>query len=175
MRMNRYIVVFTLLAISALGWAGTNSSTEAKNGTNAVAAFAQLKNLVGQWEANTEKGKITSTYELISNGTALVEHINVPGESPMLTVYYLDGSHLVLTHYCSAGNQPHMQAAAFDPASNQLRFNFESATNLSSASDGHMHTVQVTFLGPDAFNSDWTFYKDGKAAFTEPIQFHRVR
>ncbi len=33
----------------------------------------------------------------------------------------------------------------------------------------------LAILGLDAFNADWTFYKDGKPAFTEPIQFHRVR
>lgn len=171
---NRVLVVSTLLMISALAWAGTSSPAAASE-DNAAAAFAKMKNLVGQWEANSDKGKVSSTYELVSNGTALVEHVSVPGEGAMLTVYHLDGSHLVLTHYCTTGNQPHMQAKAFDPASNQIRFDFVSAGNLSSAADGHMHSVQVTFLGPDAFNSDWTFYKDGKPAFTEPIQFHRVR
>lgn len=137
-------------------------------------AFDKLKGLVGTWEATSEKGKVTSSYELVSNGTVLLEKIKVP-EGEMVTVYYLDGSHLVLTHYCVAGNQPHMQAEPFDPGSNQIRFDFVGATNLANASDGHMHAAQIKFIGPEAFNADWTFYKDGKPAFTEPIQFHRVR
>jgi hypothetical protein len=170
MMKNRFLVALSLVALSAsLAGAG------AKNDDNAAAAFAKLKTLVGQWEADTDKGKITATYELVSNDTALVEHVNVPGEDAMLTVYHLDGSHLVLTHYCSAGNQPHMQAKAFDPASNTIRFDFLSAGNLASAGDGHMHSVQVSFIGPDAFKSDWTFYKDGKPAFSEGFQFRRVR
>lgn len=175
MTKNRFLVVWTVLSISTLAWAGTKAPAPAKDDANATAAFARLKNLVGQWEADSEKGKVTSTYELISNGTALVEHVSVPGESPMLTVYHLDGNHLVLTHYCSAGNQPHMQAEAFDPASNQIRFDFVSASNMAGAGDGHMHSVKVNFISADAFNADWTFYKDGKPAFTEPIQFRRVR
>jgi hypothetical protein len=174
MTKQRILVGSAVLAISALAWAGTKTAP-AKDDANATAAFAKLKNLVGQWEADSDKGKVTSTYELISNGTALVEHFNVPGESPMLTVYHLDGNHLVLTHYCSAGNQPHMQAEAFDPASNQIRFDFVSAGSMASADDGHMHSVKVNFISPDAFNSDWTFYKDGKPAFTQPVQFRRVR
>jgi hypothetical protein len=173
MAKNRFLVVLNVLVISAisasLAWAG------GKDEANATAAFSKLETLVGQWEANTEKGKVTSTYELVSNRTALVEHVNVPGEDAMVTVYHLDGGRLVLTHYCSAGNQPHMQARAFDPASNKISFDFVSAGNLASPADGHMHSVQISFIGPDAFNSDWTFYKDGKPAFTEPIQFRRVR
>lgn len=174
--MKRHVLVVSLwISISALGWAGANTSTGAKDDGNAAAAFNKMKSLVGQWEASSDKGKVTSSYELVSNGTALVEHITVPGENTMLTVYNLDGNRLVLTHYCSAGNQPHMQAEAFDPASNQIRFDFVSAGNLANAADGHMHSAKITLLGPDTFNADWTFYKDGKAAFSQPIQFHRVR
>ncbi|HLW54530.1 MAG TPA: hypothetical protein VKW06_16970 [Candidatus Angelobacter sp.] len=173
MTKNRVFVASLFVLISALAWAGTGAPP--KDEANATAAFAKMKNLVGQWEADTEKGKVTSTYELVSNGTALVEHVNVAGEGPMVTVYYLDGSRLVLTHYCTAGNQPRMQAESFDPASNRLSFDFVSASNLAGSGDGHMHSVKVSFQGPDAFISDWTFYKDGKAASTVPLQFRRVR
>lgn len=173
--MKKLLVVSLLISLSALGWAGSNMSTDAKDDGNAAAAFNKLKTLVGQWEASSEKGKVTSSYELVSNGTALVEHITVPGEGTMLTVYNRDGNRLVLTHYCSEGNQPRMQAEAFDPASNQIRFDFLSAGNLGSAADGHMHSAKITLLGPDTFNAEWAFYRDGKAAFSVPIQFHRVR
>jgi hypothetical protein len=156
-------------------WAGSGERTAAQDHSNAGAAFEKLKALAGQWEATTEQGKVTSSLEPVSNGTALLEKLTVPGEAEMVTVYYLDGNRLVLTHYCAAGNQPHMQAEVFNPGSNQIKFDFAGATNLKSAGDGHMHSAQITFLGPDAFKADWTFYKDGKPAFTEPIQFHRVR
>jgi hypothetical protein len=171
MMKKRFFVVSSVLLISALAWAG--SANTGKDEAN-TAAFAKFKSLVGQWESDSEKGKVTSSYELLSNGTALVEHVNVPGESPMLTVYYLEGNRLVLTHYCTAGNQPHMRATLNDADANQVRFDFVNGTNMT-ANDGHMHSVNVSFLGPDSFKSDWTFYKDGKAAFTVPLQFRRVR
>ncbi len=176
MKRNRVFAVVGIFCVMSVcyAWAGTAASADASQ-SNSGAAFDKLKTLAGQWEASTQKGNVTSSWELVSNGTALLEKIKVPGESEMVTVYYLEGNRLVLTHYCTAGNQPHMRAAAFEPGSNVIRFDFLSATNLASAADGHMHSAQVKFLGADAFEADWTFYKDGKPAFTEPIQFHRVR
>ncbi len=177
MSRNRvFAVVGIFFVMSACAaWAGTAGNAADASQSNASAAFDKLKSLAGQWEATSEKGRVTSSLELVSNGTVLLEKIKVAGEDEMVTVYYLDGNRLVLTHYCTAGNQPHMQAAAFEPGSNLIRFDFASATNLASPGAGHMHSAQIKFLGPDAFNADWTFYKDGKPAFTEPIQFHRVR
>ena len=41
--------------------------------SNDAAAFARLKTLVGDWEADTKMGKAHLSYELIAGGTALVE------------------------------------------------------------------------------------------------------
>jgi hypothetical protein len=105
----------------------------------------------------------------------VVEHIKVPGEEEMLTVYHLDGNRLVLTHYCTAGNQPRMQAEAFDPAGNQLVFNFIGGGNLSDPNKGHMHNAVFEFTGPDTLHSKWTFQENGKAKFAENMEFHRVK
>ena len=176
MSRNRFFVVAGIMAMAAsLAWAGTKGSAATNDQSNAGAAFDKLKTLAGQWEASSEKGKVTSTLELISNGTVLLEKIRVPGEDEMATAYYVDNGRLVLTHYCTAGNQPHMRAEAFDQAVNVIRFDFAGASNLANPGDAHMHTAQIKFLGPDTFNADWTLYKDGKAAFTESMQFHRVR
>src|SRR5579884_2093476 len=155
--------------------AGTAAYAAAKPDTNATAAFEKLKSLAGTWEAANQRGKITSSYEVISNGTAVAEHIHVPGESEMLTVYHLDGDHLVLTHYCTAGNQPRMQAETYDPASNQLVFRFAGGDNLSNPNTGHMHNVTFKFAGNDEFSADWGFQENGKAKFVENIEYHRVK
>lgn len=169
-----FATVGTFLGIAILSSSTLMAAVPDKD-SDATAAFARLKTLTGQWEATSDKGKVTSSIELVSNGTALLEKINVPGEGEMVTVYYLEGNRLVLTHYCSAGNQPHMKAASFDPNSGQIRFDFAGATNLASAGDAHMHAATFKVLGPDAFSANWTLYKDGKAAFNVPLTFHRVR
>ena len=143
--------------------------------TNATAAFSKLKTLAGTWEGTSERGKVTTSYEVISNGSALAERINVPGEGEMMTLYHLDGDRLVLTHYCTAGNQPHMQAAAYDPASSRIQFDFAGGGSLANANAGHMHNALFTFNGPDTFTANWTFQENGKAKFVEKIEYHRVK
>jgi hypothetical protein len=164
------------LAIAVI-WLGLGATTFAadKQATNADAAFAKLKTLVGTWEAETERGKAVSTYELVANGTALVEHVSVPGDNEMLTVYHLDGDHLVLTHYCSAGNQPRMQAKAYDPAAGQLVFDFTGGGNLSDHNAGHMHSAVVKFVNDKEYTADWTFQQEGKPRFVESLRYRRIR
>lgn len=165
-------------AVAAVLWlslAVTAANAAAKPETNATAAFAKLKALAGNWEASSQRGTVSTTYEVISNGSAVVEHVRVPGEDEMLTVYHLDGNHLVLTHYCTAGNQPQMQAEAYDPAGNQLVFNFTGGGNLSDANKGHMHNVVFQFANADSFSSKWTFQENGKPKFVENMEFHRVK
>src|SRR5260370_40436202 len=92
--------------------------------SNDAAAFARLKTLVGEWEADTRMGKAHLSYEIIAGGTALVEKETAEKMPAMLTVYHLDGERLVLTHYCMAGNQPRMPAKALNPESGQPQFQF---------------------------------------------------
>jgi hypothetical protein len=162
-------------AVLWLGLAGVTATAATKPETNASIAFAKIKSLAGNWQASSERGTVNSTYEVISNGSAVVEHIKVPGEDEMLTVYHLDGNRLVLTHYCTAGNQPQMQAGAYDPAGNQLVFNFTGGGNLSDPNKGHMHNVVFRFTGADTFSSQWTFQENGKPKFAENMEFHRVK
>jgi hypothetical protein len=153
---------------------GLPAAAAAESMQSASVAFDKLKTLAGHWEASTSKGKASTTYRLVSSGTALLENTNMPGEEEMITVYYLDGARLLLTHYCEAGNQPRLQADGIDPASNAIDFRFLDATNLANPATGHMHHVVIRLQGPDEMAQDWTFYKDGKPGFTVPIVWHKV-
>ena len=142
--------------------------------SSATAAFEKLKSLAGTWEATTQKGKVSSSYEVVSNGSAILERVKVPGESEMITVYHLDGNHVVLTHYCTAGNQPRMETTGLD-ANGELVFNFTGGGNLNDPNAGHMHHAVLKFGGPDDFTYDWTFQQDGRPRFTENIHYVRVK
>jgi len=179
MSNTRSISIWTIGVVAAtlfwLGLAQSVAHAADSTNTNATAAFSKLKTLAGTWEASSERGKVTSSYEVISNGNALAERTNVPGEGEMLTVYHLDGNHLVLTHYCTAGNQPHMQAEAYDPASNQIQFDFAGGGSLANPNAGHMHNVAFKFASADQFTANWTFQENGKPKFAEKIEYHRVK
>src|ERR1700724_874598 len=107
-----------------------------------VEAFEKLKALVGHWETDkTNMNKATLDLELTSGGTAVMEKFRMEENGKpveMITLYYLDGDQIKLTHYCMAGNQPTMRGT-YAPETKTLTFDFENATNLKSANDGHMH------------------------------------
>ena len=139
-------------------------------------AFAQLKSLVGHWEEQKPSdNKSTLDIELTSGGTALLEKLHMVEQGKpveMITMYYLDGGQLKLTHYCMTGNQPTMRGT-YAPDTKTLTFDFENATNLKSPNDGHMHHAVYTFLDSDHFKTTWTFQKDQKDAFTEDVVYVR--
>jgi hypothetical protein len=147
-------------------------------GGNGTVAFEQLKSLAGHWEtgkSNTEKA--TLDLELTAGGTAVIERFHVTEQGKpveMITLYYLDGEQLKMTHYCMAGNQPTMHGN-YAPDQKTLTFEFEGATNLKSPNDGHMHHAVYTFIDSDHFKTTWTFRKDQKDAFTEDVTYVRAK
>src|SRR5664279_4568255 len=73
-------------------------------------AFEQLKSLAGTWEGKIPGGATaTLTYEVVSNGSVVMERLRPSREPEMITMYSLDQARLLVTHYCSAGNQPTMR------------------------------------------------------------------
>jgi hypothetical protein len=142
---------------------------------DAASAFERIKGLAGSWEGTTKAGKAHLTYEVVSGGNAVLEREAVEGMPPMLTVYYLDGDRLLLTHYCMAGNEPRMQARHFDSANGELKFEFLDATNLSSPAAGHMHDATLRIIDHDHLASAWEFYQDGKPKFSETFEYTRTQ
>src|SRR5271163_190647 len=84
----RYFLISGLLASAAIYAASPKSETSA----DGPAAYARLKTLAGEWEANTADGKAHLKLELIAGGTALVERETAEKMPAMETVYYLDGA-----------------------------------------------------------------------------------
>ena len=163
-----------LIAILIL--ASLEVSRQALAAPGSAEAFAQLKSLVGHWEEQKPSdNKATLDIELTSGGTALLEkfHMVEQGKAvEMITMYYLDGGQLKLTHYCMTGNQPTMRGS-YAAETKTLTFDFENATNLKSPNDGHMHHAVYTFLDADHFKTTWTFQQDQKDAFTEDVVYVR--
>jgi hypothetical protein len=163
MKRHYLLIVFLLLG----------SATA--NGADSQAAFSRLKLLVGEWETEGSMGKVHVSYELIAGGTALVERDSGDKMSPMLTVYYLDGDRLLLTHYCMAGNQPRMLAKHFDTATGELDFQFLDATNLPDPNAGHMRNAKLRVVDDHHYTAEWQFYENGKLKMSEIEQYTRIR
>ncbi len=169
--MTRNALAIATLLMTAAATRAAGPKSEAAPGP---AAYARLKTLVGEWEGDTGMGKVHVSYELIAGGTSLVEKESGDKMPAMLTVYYLDGDRLLMTHYCMAGNQPRMQARAFNPDTGEVDFEFLDATNLAPGA-GHMHDAKIFVDGGSRYHDAWEFYENNQPKKTETFQYTRVK
>ena len=144
--------------------------------TPAETAFERLKGLAGEWHGHIgdrEKGPTaTVLYRTTAAGHTVMETL-FPGTShEMITMYHLEESKLVLTHYCAAGNQPRM-ALTKKSTADLLDFNFIGGANISSRRDGHMHAARIRFEGRDSLATEWDYFQDGKKTDTKKFFLKR--
>jgi hypothetical protein len=130
--------------------------------SDAQRSFDQLKSLAGSWEGKNSIGNpVQVSYRMTAGGSALMSEIVGHGET-MISMINFDGpNRLLLTHYCTVGNQPRMQASA-SPDGKTITFNFLDATNLDNPQSGHMDHVVIALLGPDHHTEEWNFIDHGK-------------
>ena len=140
--------------------------------------FEKMKELVGVWEGTTDMGKgtvaIKATYELTSAGTAILERLFVGLPHEMVTVYYDYNGKLNMTHYCSFGNQPHMEL--MNPGENNMLFVLsEKNPNLSSVKETHMHSLNISFDNKDSITHTWSLYEKGDKKSDSVIKLTRTK
>lgn len=157
----------TILLIAATTAFAQNTPPKAPP-SDAQISFEKMKSLAGTWE-----GKITTTppapevqdkvarvtLRVTSSGNAVMHEIQIPGrEDDPITMFYLDGDRLTLTHYCDAGNRPRM-TGKLAPDGKTLDFKF---LDISGEMKYHMHHSSFTVLGSNHHSEDWTFMMGDK-------------
>lgn len=140
-----------------------------------VDGLARLRALAGEWKGSGPQGEVRATYEVFSNGSAVVETLRPHGDVTMVTVYHLDGKDLRMTHYCAAKNQPRMKADDVDPAAGSVTFTFVDVTNVSSPDEGHMYGLKLTFVDDDHLRHEWTWKEGGGDMKDTVFELARVR
>jgi hypothetical protein len=138
------------------------STTAVLAQSDAQKSFGQLKSLTGSWEGKNSQGEpVQVSYRVTSGESALMSEITGHGED-MISMIHFDGANrLLLTHYCTVGNQPRMQASS-SPDGKTVTFNFRDATNLDSPQAGHMDHVVIAMLDSNHHTEEWTFTDHGK-------------
>jgi hypothetical protein len=133
------------------------AATAALAQTATQKSFDQLKTLTGSWEGKNADGKpVQVSFRDTAGGSALMSEILGHGEN-MISMVTMDGpNRIVLTHYCSIGNQPRM-AATTSPDGKTFTFDYFDATNLASRDAGHMQRVVFTIVDANHHIEDWTF------------------
>jgi len=136
------------------------AATTALAQSDAKATLERLKSLDGSWDGKTSNGTpFKITFRTISGGSAVLSEIT--GEENMVTMFHVDNDRVLATHYCSAGNQPRMQAS-MSPDGKTITFSFVDATNLATPKAGHMDHLVITIPDADHHSEQWTFVQDGK-------------
>ena len=123
MKSLRFMLSVVLMSLSTVAFAQSDAQK----------SFDKLKTLAGSWEGHVTtvppqadiEGKIThASLRVTSMGNAIVHEMTGEGRpDDPITMLYLDGDRLLLTHYCDAGNRPRM-TGKMSPDGKTVEFDF---------------------------------------------------
>jgi hypothetical protein len=151
MKRLRLAALFALICIS----------TALAAQSNAQKALDKFKSMAGTWEGKSPSGDTSEvTYRPEAGGTSVMAEIHM-GTEEMVSMFYVDGDQLMMTHFCPSNNQPRMEAT-ISPDLKTVSFDFLDATNLPSPQAGHMHRAVYIFGDADHYSEEWTWKKEGK-------------
>jgi hypothetical protein len=161
-----------LMSLSAVAFAQSDAQ---KSQSDSEKAFDKLKTLAGSWEAHMTTtppqaevdGKLTQvSLRVTSMGNALMHEMTGAGRpDDPITMLYLDGDRLLLTHYCDAGNRPRM-AGKMSPDGKTVEFDFLDVAG--GLEYGHMHHAVFTVIDANHHIEDWTYMMPGD----KPVHAH---
>ena len=156
-------------------------STVALAQSDAQKSFTQLKTLAGSWQGPVTisppqpdwgNKPVQVSLRVTSRGNALVHELKEAGtpDDPAkydhpVTMLYMDGDRLLLTHYCDAGNRPRMVART-SPDGKTVEFDFLDIAG--SLQYGHMQHAVFTLIDANHHIEDWTFMMPSD----KPIRAH---
>ena len=158
--------LFALLVVAGLT-ASTPRAAEA--GIAGSAAYQQMTKLAGEWTGTMQSpdgSPARVVYKVTSAGKTVMETLGPGTEHEMVSMYHLDGPALVMTHYCSMGNQPHLRLNESKSTPTEFVFDFVGGTNLDPDRDGHIHGLILRIKNDNQIEAEWTGYKDGKKSDT---------
>jgi hypothetical protein len=130
--------------------------------TQSEQAFDRLTSLKGEWNGQIDGVNTTLIYTLTANGSALMEQCRPEKRPEMITMFTLDGDHLIATHYCSARNQPQMETPAITDVQKPLTFSLVRITGLKSPDDFHNTGLTVIHEDDDHLTQEWLYQHKGK-------------
>lgn len=156
------IVRFTLmLAITACA-----TLSNASAATDAKTAFARLKSMSGDWTGPKMMGtRMKANYRVIAGGSAVLATFFPETKNEMISVYYLVGNKLVMTHYCMLGNQPRMKLNTKKSTGDTLVFDFAGGKNIKST-NMNMHGETLRFINNNKVESTCEGEEKGKPKST---------
>jgi hypothetical protein len=182
------LLVPLVTSLAALPAAGQGAIKEAPS-SDAQKAFSLMKSLAGSWQgvvstdpAMPEMGnsaRMDVSLRVTSRGNALVHEMSETGkpDDPArydhpVTVLYVEGERLMLTHYCDAGNRPRMAASASEDGKS-VAFKFVDVSGPTTY--GLMHDGVFTVIDANHHTEDWTFIMPGDKTVRVRMDLKRTK
>ena len=131
--------------------------------SEAQKSFETLKTLAGTWEGTLTPippvkdfagARVKVMIRVTSKGNALMHEMTIAGipDDP-ITMLYLDGDRLMLTHYCDMGNRPRMVGKTLPDGKTVA---FEVLDISGSKERGHMADTVFKLVGANQHIEEWT-------------------
>ena len=178
--MKRFSFVLPALALLL--------ATAAFAQSDAQKSFDALKTLAGSWQGPVStnpkmdmggSGSTKVSMRVTSRGNALVHEMFDPSQPDdptkfdhPVTMLYMDGDRLLLTHYCDAGNRPRM-AARVSPDGKKVEFDFLDVAG--STQYGHMQHAIFTIVDANHHIEEWTYMMPGDKPMQARIDLTRTK
>jgi hypothetical protein len=150
--------------------------------SDAQKSFDKLKTLAGSWEGHVTsvpkdpdiEGKpMQATLRVTSMGNAIMHEMKGAGRpDDPITMLYLDGDRLLLTHYCDAGNRPRMTGTI---SSDGKTVEFAFLDIAGSTQYGHMDHAVFTTIDANHHTEDWTYMQPGDKPVHAHVDLQRTK
>jgi hypothetical protein len=145
-------------------------------------AFEALKGLAGSWEGTLTPvppvkdfagARVKVVIRVTSRGNALMHEMTIAGlpDDP-ITMLYLDGERLMMTHYCDAGNRPRM-VGKLSPDGKSVAF--EVLDISGSTQRGHMADAVFAVVDVDHHTEEWVSVMPGGKRMTGHYDLRRTK
>jgi hypothetical protein len=138
--------------------------------------FENIKSLNGTWKGTTDMGEanqqVSITYNITSNGSAVLETLFPGTPNEMVSVYYDINGKLAMTHYCALGNQPLMELES--SSENVINLKLSKNNSIDPAKDQHMYALSITFKGDNSFVQNWTSFENEAISEVHTFRYTRV-
>jgi hypothetical protein len=175
MKSLRWMLVAALMSVSTLAFAQMDEKMSGAQPSDAQKSFDKLKTLAGSWEGTVttqpptpemDGKQVHASLRVTSMGNAIMHEMTGAGRpDDPITMLYLDGGQLLLTHYCDAGNRPRMTGKI---SSDGKTVEFEFLDVAGSTQYGHMHHAVFTEIDANHHIEDWTYMQPGD----KPVHAH---
>jgi len=133
--------------------------------------FEKLKSLEGEWQGSAADGNLMNVeYRIISGGTAVMEIARIRDNKDLLTVYFVDGDDLMLTHFGENGIPQRMK---WDKQGQEkLVFRNADSAHRLSRQNGADRKLILSWIDPYRVTQEWIHRESDKDS-TEVFRLFR--